>query len=44
MRMLKQGSFLTCPTLTDISLSHPESAKTASSLRDEPSPKQGRSR
>jgi hypothetical protein len=41
--MLKKASRLTRPTLAGISPTRPESAKTASSPRDAPSPKQGRS-
>ena len=42
-RMLKNARLLTRPTLAVISPSRPESAKTASSPRDAPCPKQGRS-
>ena len=42
-RMLKKAAVLTLPALTDTSPSRPESAKTASSPRDAPFPKQGRS-
>ena len=41
--MLKKVRLLTRPTLAVISPSHPESAKTDSSPRDAPCPKQGRS-
>jgi len=41
--MLKKTRLLTRPTLVVISPSRPESAKTASSPRDAPFPKQGRS-
>jgi len=41
--MLKKARLLTRPTLAVISPSHPESAKTASSPRDAPCPKQGHS-
>ena len=41
--MLKKARLLTRPTLAVISPSHPESAKAASSPRDAPCPKQGRS-
>jgi len=41
--MLKKAGLLTRPTLVVISPSRPESAKTASSPRDAPFPKQGRS-
>ena len=42
-RMLKKASFLTRPTPAATSPARPESAKTASSPRDAPFPKQGRS-
>src|SRR6266850_4265870 len=42
-RMLKKSRLLTRPTLAVISPARPESAGTASSPRDAPSPKQGRS-
>jgi hypothetical protein len=42
-RMLKKARLLTRPTLADTSPARPESAKTASSPKDAPSPKQGRS-
>jgi hypothetical protein len=41
--MLKKARLLTRPTLAVISPSRPESAKTASSPRDAPYPRQGRS-
>ncbi len=40
--MLKKFSILTHPTLAVISPTRPESAKTVSSPRDAPCPKQGR--
>ena len=43
MQDAQKGSLLTRPTLADISPARPESAKTASSPRDAPCPKQGRS-
>ena len=42
-RMLKKARLLTHPTLAATSPARPESAKTASSPRDAPCPKQGRS-
>ena len=42
-RMLKKASLLTRPTLVATSPARPESAKTASSPRDAPCPKQGHS-
>jgi len=41
--MLKKARFLTRPTLAATSPARPESAKTASSPKDAPFPKQGRS-
>jgi len=41
--MLKKASLLTRPALEAISPARPESAKAASSPRDAPCPKQGRS-
>jgi hypothetical protein len=41
--MLKKAYFLTHPTLATISPSRPESSKRASSPKDPPCPKQGRS-
>src|SRR6266850_4981682 len=41
--MLKKARLLTRPTMAATSLARPESAKTASSPRDAPCPKQGRS-
>jgi hypothetical protein len=42
--MLKEATHLTRPTLADVSPTRPESAETASSPRDAPCPKQGRSK
>jgi len=41
--MLKKARLLTRPTLATTSPARPESAKTASSPKDAPFPKQGRS-
>ena len=43
-RLLKKANIITHPTLATISPARPESAKTASSPRDAPSPKRGRRR
>jgi hypothetical protein len=42
-RMLKKAGLFTRPTLAATAPARPESAKTASSPRDAPCPKQGRS-